>query len=241
MPELTCHLHPDLTDHLKQIFQPFAEKHDFNGKINIRSDADLSPGDFELSWSDGGISRNSQTITRAIEAAMARHYLEEATPCSNGGGGRHYNPSGAGGEKLYERDIYRRDMCGRDMCGRGLTMSDETIEEERVNLPDFSDDGNSNSSHAKTTKSDGPKHATDLETVFDIPVKISAVLGRTTLEIADLLKLDDGDIIELDRKVGEAIDIFVNDRLIARGEVVLVDEKLGITMTEIITPNKDHA
>ncbi|MCL4153412.1 UNVERIFIED_CONTAM: hypothetical protein GTU68_002488 [Idotea baltica] len=54
------------------------------------------------------------------------------------------------------------------------------------------------------------------------------------MPVAELLKLDEGAVIELDRKVGEAIDIYVNDRLVARGEVVLVDSKLGVTMTEII-------
>ncbi|MHB2165851.1 flagellar motor switch protein FliN [Alsobacter sp. R-9] len=78
------------------------------------------------------------------------------------------------------------------------------------------------------------KVAEDLEHVFDVPVNVSAVLGRTRLEIGDLLKLGPGTVLELDRKVGEAIDIFVNDRLVARGEVVLVDERLGVTMTEII-------
>ena len=76
--------------------------------------------------------------------------------------------------------------------------------------------------------------AQDLEAVYDVPVSISAILGRTHMEVSELLRLDSGDVIELDRKVGEAIDIYVNNRLIARGEVVLVDEKLGITMTEII-------
>ncbi len=81
---------------------------------------------------------------------------------------------------------------------------------------------------------EGQKTAQDLEAVFDVPVSISAVLGRTHMEVSELLRLESGDVIELDRKVGEAIDIYVNNRLIARGEVVLVDEKLGITMTEII-------
>ena len=81
---------------------------------------------------------------------------------------------------------------------------------------------------------DGNKMGHDLEAVFDIPVKVSAVLGRTLMDISDLLKLEEGNVIELDRKVGEAIDIFVNNRLIARGEVVLVQDKLGITMTEIV-------
>jgi flagellar motor switch protein FliN/FliY len=76
--------------------------------------------------------------------------------------------------------------------------------------------------------------AGDLEAVFDVPVQVSAVLGRARMEINDLLKLGPGTVLELDRKVGEAIDIYVNNRLVARGEVVLVEEKLGVTMTEII-------
>lgn len=74
----------------------------------------------------------------------------------------------------------------------------------------------------------------DLEAIFDVPVKVSAVLGKTNVSVNQLLKMGPGSVVELDRKVGEAIDIFVNNRLVARGEVVLVEEKLGITMTEII-------
>jgi flagellar motor switch protein FliN/FliY len=76
--------------------------------------------------------------------------------------------------------------------------------------------------------------AADLEAVFDVPVKISAVLGRAHMDVGDLLKLGPGAVLELDRRVGEAIDIYVNNRLVARGEVVLVEDKLGVTMTEII-------
>jgi len=76
--------------------------------------------------------------------------------------------------------------------------------------------------------------AKDLEAVYDIPVQVSAVLGKTTMQVNQLLKLGRGAVVELDRKVGEAIDIYVNNRLVARGEVVIVDERLGVTMTEII-------
>lgn len=76
--------------------------------------------------------------------------------------------------------------------------------------------------------------AADLEAVFDVPVQVSAVLGRARMEVGDLLKLGPGTVLELDRRVGEAIDIYVNNRLVARGEVVLVEDKLGVTMTEII-------
>jgi flagellar motor switch protein FliN/FliY len=80
--------------------------------------------------------------------------------------------------------------------------------------------------------------AADLEALFDVPVKVSAVLGRARMEVGDLLKLGPGAVLELDRRVGEAIDIYVNDRLIARGEVVLVEDKLGVTMTEIIKADR---
>ena len=80
----------------------------------------------------------------------------------------------------------------------------------------------------------GLKTADDLEAVFDVPVHVSAVLGRTRLDVGGIMKLGPGTVLELDRKVGEAIDIFVNDRLVARGEVVLVEDRLGVTMTEII-------
>jgi flagellar motor switch protein FliN/FliY len=73
-----------------------------------------------------------------------------------------------------------------------------------------------------------------LEAVYDIPVRVSAVLGETTMQIHQLLKLGRGAVVPLDRKVGEAVDIYVNDRLVARGEVVIIDDKLGITMTEIV-------
>jgi len=71
-------------------------------------------------------------------------------------------------------------------------------------------------------------------TFENVPVKISAVLGKTRIDVAQLRQLNEGAIIELNRKVGEPIDLYVNDRLIARGELVMVDGSLGVTMTEIV-------
>ena len=85
------------------------------------------------------------------------------------------------------------------------------------------------------------KTASDLAPVFDVPVSISAVLGRATMSVAQLLQLQSGSVLELDRKVGEAIDIFVNNRLVARGEVVVIDDRLGVTMTEIIKTEETGA
>ena len=82
---------------------------------------------------------------------------------------------------------------------------------------------------------DTPRIPRNLDAVYDIPVTVSAVLGNATMQVSQLLKLGRGAVIELDRKLGEAIDIYVNNRLVARGEVVMVDEtRLGVTMTEIV-------
>ena len=110
---------------------------------------------------------------------------------------------------------------------------------DNVDLPDLSRDATSGAQAALLNNDApveaAPKHsAADLEAVFDVPVTVSAVLGKSAMEVSQLLKLGRGTIVELDRKVGEAIDIYVNDRLVARGEVVLVEDRLGITMTEII-------
>lgn len=80
--------------------------------------------------------------------------------------------------------------------------------------------------------------ANDLQAVFDVPVKVQAVLGRSRMDIGELMRLKTGDVVELDRRVGEPADIFVNNRLIARGEVVLIDGTLGVTLTEIVRQDR---
>lgn len=118
-------------------------------------------------------------------------------------------------------------------------MSDENgIDWE--NLEDEVQDGlssvaaDTNDDGSRTNEEGRPCSANELEAVFDIPVNVSAVLGKAYLEVSQLMKLGPGTIVELDRKVGEAIDIFVNNRLVARGEVVVIEDRLGVTMTEII-------
>jgi flagellar motor switch protein FliN/FliY len=91
---------------------------------------------------------------------------------------------------------------------------------------------------AYSPEEQGARIAADLEAVFDVPVQVSAVLGRSRMDVGELLRLGPGTVLELDRRVGEAIDIYVNNRLVARGEVVLVEDKLGVTMTEIINSNE---
>ncbi|AWN42197.1 flagellar motor switch protein FliN [Methylobacterium durans] len=106
------------------------------------------------------------------------------------------------------------------------------------NLPQLSDGDHGFEGGSIQEGPTSAKSAGDLEQVFDVPVVVSAVLGSSRMPIGDLLRLGPGAVLELDRKVGEAIDIFVNNRLVARGEVVLVEERLGVTMTEIV--KSDH-
>ena len=123
-------------------------------------------------------------------------------------------------------------------------MADETdlelneIDDEADSAPDQAQQS-SGRDQVDDETSEGPTGAQDLEAVYEIPVRVSAVLGTATMQVNQLLKLGRGAVVELDRKVGEAIDIYVNNRLVARGEVVVVDDKLGITMTEIIKTDQN--
>jgi flagellar motor switch protein FliN/FliY len=111
---------------------------------------------------------------------------------------------------------------------------------ENLNLQDLDGEApKANGAAPGEERSDGPHAAADLAAIYDIPVQVSAVLGRANMQVSQLLKLGRGAVVELDRKVGEAVDIYVNNRLVARGEVVVVDERLGVTMTEIV--KADHS
>ncbi len=85
-------------------------------------------------------------------------------------------------------------------------------------------------------KSSGP--ARDLEFLLDIPLLVSVELGRTKMLINDLLQLGQGSVVELEKLAGEPMEIYVNSRLIARGEVVVVNEKFGVRLTDIVSPSE---
>ena len=115
-------------------------------------------------------------------------------------------------------------------------MADDDLNLEELDPAETpeGEDGEASAVLAEPEQQDEVKTANDLAAVYDIPVNVSAVLGKSTMQVSSLLKLGRGAVVELDRKVGEAIDIYVNNRLVARGEVVVVEERLGVTMTEII-------
>ena len=122
-----------------------------------------------------------------------------------------------------DQDLEFEDLDAADMAAEGTTEGGDAPIEADV-LPEIGD---------------LPRGAGDLEAVYDIPVQVSAVLGKSTMQVSQLLKLGRGAVVELDRKVGEAIDIYVNNRLVARGEVVVVEDRLGVTMTEIIKTDRN--
>lgn len=105
-------------------------------------------------------------------------------------------------------------------------MSDDTPQAQNVEFKEIEQTGT------------GETRKKDIDAIYDIPVQISAVLGKSTMQVSQLLKLGRGAVVELDRKVGEAIDIYVNNRLVARGEVIVVEDRLGVTMTEIVKSDR---
>ena len=123
------------------------------------------------------------------------------------------------------------------MGDQNLELS-ELEEEVQAPPPETSEESDAADQAETLGIPDVPRSAQDLEAVYDIPVQVSAVLGKSTMEVQELLKLGRGAVVELDRKVGEAIDIYVNNRLVARGEVVVLEDRLGITMTEIIKTDR---
>ncbi len=112
-------------------------------------------------------------------------------------------------------------------------------DEEKPELDELEETPEGDGVDPRISDMEVPQGARDLEAVYQIPVQVSAVLGKSTMQVSNLLKMGRGAVIELDRKVGEAIDIYVNNRLVARGEVVVVEDKLGVTMTEIIKSDRN--
>lgn len=83
---------------------------------------------------------------------------------------------------------------------------------------------------------DGDNKDRNLQLILDIPLKVTVELGRTKMQVIDLLNLGQGSVIELNKLAGEPMEVLVNDKLIARGEAVVVNEKFGVRLTDIISP-----
>ncbi len=86
------------------------------------------------------------------------------------------------------------------------------------------------------SRADNPNELANLDFILDIPLEVTVELGRARMMISELLQLGQGSVIELTKLAGEPLEIFINQKLIARGEVVVLNEKFGIRMTDIISP-----
>ena len=130
------------------------------------------------------------------------------------------------------------------MEGEENTQEEATTEEKTEESPDAGNENNSPTISIEEL-ADGIKAGDDslnklkvqnLDFILDIPLKVSVELGRTSVVIKDLLQLGQGSVLELDKLAGEPLEVLVNGKLVARGEVVVVNEKFGIRLTDIISP-----
>ena len=217
------------------------------------AEPDIAPGDCRIEWADGGIKRDSAAIEAAIDEAVARYIASRSgetyiptlpgTTRSPAARARDMPTNGTFATPHNGATAARTTAQGYATAPTDAQRFVERIDERpesRLPLPDLENNGMAPPPTGLVPRFGfASRGAADLEAVFDVPVKVSAVLGRARMEVGDLLRLGPGAVLELDRKVGEAIDLYVNDRLVARGEVVLVEDKLGVTMTEIIKADRN--
>jgi flagellar motor switch protein FliN/FliY len=107
--------------------------------------------------------------------------------------------------------------------------------EEKSNLANLLE-ADAGAGEADKKKADGVKRERNLDLILDIPLKVTVELGRTKMMVSDLLNLGQGSVIELNKLAGEPMEVLVNDKLVARGEAVVVNEKFGVRLTDIISP-----
>ncbi len=91
-----------------------------------------------------------------------------------------------------------------------------------------------------TTKAESFSES-NIELLMDVSLRVTVELGRTRMKLAQILELQHGSVVELDRLAGDPVDVFVNDRMVAHGEVVVVDDKFGVRITEMVAPNNEKA
>lgn len=116
-------------------------------------------------------------------------------------------------------------------------MADDksNLAEELEALPD---EVSAPGSDAEVNSEVDEKHDRNLKLIMDIPLRVTVELGRTKMPVAELLNLGQGSVIELNKLAGEPMEVLVNDKLVARGEAVVVNEKFGVRLTDIISPSE---
>ena len=122
------------------------------------------------------------------------------------------------------------DQLGPDDFGLGSDF-DQSAGDSSSNKKNKKDQTTQNTSHDRLTRADFSK----LKMISDVPLKVSVELGRTKMLVNDLLQLGQGSVIELDKIAGEPMEILINDKLVAMGEVVVVNEKFGVRLTDVVS------
>lgn len=120
-------------------------------------------------------------------------------------------------------------------------MAEETTDQEAQTSPPQEDTGTSNLTETSDQTADGgsgeeDSEAPNLGLILDIPLTVTVELGRSRMLINELLQLSQGSVIELTKLVGEPLEVLVNQKLVARGEVVVVNDKFGVRLTDIVSP-----
>ena len=137
------------------------------------------------------------------------------------------------------------DSAGENESGEDNDSDQDKLAEEWAKALDAGEDieegkslggdvGQAHFDELEESKSTGPSK--DLDFILDIPLEVTVEIGRTRMLINDLLQLGQGSVIELNRLAGEPLDVLINNKLVARGEVVVVSEKFGIRITDIVSP-----
>jgi len=122
--------------------------------------------------------------------------------------------------------------------GESNGVGDEGFQADGVFQPADAHTGEQPVAAAELVEKRDPKHPRGLDFLLDIPLELSIEVGRTKLEIRQLLNLGPGSVIELDKLAGEPLDVYANNRMVARGEVVVINEKFGLKLTEVVSPRE---
>jgi flagellar motor switch protein FliN/FliY len=165
---------------------------------------------------DAGGGGDDQALADEWAAALAGQGVEDEGEAASGGGGGMADEWASALADQEEDDLKRE--------------KEQDYLRTQTREADFKD----MTQEAKSPRPDMTKR--DLDFILDIPLEVTAELGRTKLLINDLLQLGQGSIVELNKLAGEPLEIYVNGKLVARGEAVVINEKFGIRLTDIISP-----
>ena len=129
-----------------------------------------------------------------------------------------------------EGEVSGEEVSGEETSGEEVSGEEASVAEGESGLAE-SDDEDS----AQESEKDAGDESANIKLIMDLPLQVVVELGRTKMLINDLLQIGQGSVIELNKQVGEALDVLVNGKLVARGEVVVVKDKFGVRITEVLS------